>query len=229
MDLKKRIKIAFVLNLLIFVVMFFGAICSIFDFNFMTTGTHRFSPDFSRFKYFTLDSNILAGIISLIMAINQGAFLRGKKSDISKNAYVLKLMGGTGIALTMLVTVFYLAPRSEFGFFHLFENSNFFLHFLIPVIYLISFLVFERTDKIELRHTFVGIIPMIVYAIFYSLNVLLHLENGRPNVNYDIYGFLEGRVSLILIVLPFMILLTYFISFVLWKVNKLKNKTSNSK
>ena len=64
MDLKKRIKIAFVLNLLIFVVMFFGAICSIFDFNFMTTGTHRFSPDFSRFKYFTLDSNILAGIIS---------------------------------------------------------------------------------------------------------------------------------------------------------------------
>ena len=52
MDLKKRIKIAFVLNLLIFVVMFFGAICSIFDFNFMTTGTHRFSPDFSRFKYF---------------------------------------------------------------------------------------------------------------------------------------------------------------------------------
>lgn len=229
MDLKKRIKIAFVLNLLIFVVMFFGAICCIFDFNFMTTGTHRFSPDFSRFKYFTLDSNILAGIISLIMAINQGAFLRGKKSDISKNAYVLKLMGGTGIALTMLVTVFYLAPRSEFGFFHLFENSNFFLHFLIPVIYLISFLVFERTDKIELKHTFVGIIPMIIYAIFYSLNVLLHLENGRPSVNYDIYGFLEGRVSLILIVLPFMILLTYFISFVLWKINKLKNKTGNSK
>lgn len=229
MDLKKRIKIAFVLNLLIFVVMFFGAICSIFDFNFMTTRTHRFSPDFSRFKYFTLDSNILAGIISLIMAINQGAFLRGKKSDISKNAYVLKLMGGTGIALTMLVTVFYLAPRSEFGFFHLFENSNFFLHFLIPVIYLISFLVFERTDKIELKHTFVGIIPMIIYAIFYSLNVLLHLENGRPSVNYDIYGFLEGRVSLIVILLPFMILLTYFISFVLWKVNKLKNKTGNSK
>ena len=73
------------------------------------------------------------------------------------------------------------------------------------------------------------VIPMIIYAIFYSLNVLLHLENGRPSVNYDIYGFLEGRVSLILIVLPFMILLTYFISFVLWKVNKLKNKTGNSK
>ena len=120
----------------------------------------------------------------------------------------------------MLVTFFYLAPKSYFGYFHLFKNSNFFFHFFIPTLYLISFLIFERNDEISFKFTFISLIPTFVYVIFYTLNVLLHLENGKTTYDYDLYGFLDGGIGFAFFVLPFMLIFAYGISFVLWKINK---------
>ena len=218
--MKKNIYVSFALNLAIFLLMIFAISCELFDFHFMTDGTFLEKPDFSTFKYFTTDSNIFAGIVSGIFAIFELLVICKKKANLPKALFPLKLAGTIGVTLTMLVTVFYLAPKSDFGYFHLFKNANFFLHFFIPTLYLISFLIFERNDEISFKFTFISLIPTFVYVIFYTLNVLLHLENGKTTYDYDLYGFLDGGIGFAFFVLPFMLIFTYGISFVLWKINK---------
>ena len=79
---------------------------------------------------------------------------------------------------------------------------------------------FERNDEISFKFTFISLIPTFVYVIFYTLNVLLHLENGKTTYDYDLYGFLDGGIGFAFFVLPFMLIFAYGISFVLWKINK---------
>ncbi len=208
------------MNVTIFLLFIFAIICELFDFHFMTDGSSLKKPDFSTFKYFTTDSNIFAGIISGIFCIYELLVICKKRENLPKALYQLKLAGTIGVTLTMLVTVFYLAPKSEFGYFYLFKNANFFLHFFIPTLYLISFLIFERTNEIKFKFTFISLIPTFIYVIFYTLNVILHLENGKSTAEYDLYGFIEGGIGFAFIVLPCILILSYGISFILWKINK---------
>ena len=61
---------------------------------------------------------------------------------------------------------------------------------------------------------------MILYSIFYTINVLIHLEAGKPTTIYDWYGFVQGGIGTIAIVLPVMLISTYAISYLLWYFNK---------
>ena len=81
-------------------------------------------------------------------------------------------------------------------------------------------MIFERNDEISFKFTFISLIPTFVYVIFYTLNVLLHLENGKTTYDYDLYGFLDGGIGFAFFVLPFMLIFAYGRSFVLWKINK---------
>ena len=87
----------------------------------------------------------------------------------------------------------------------MFKNSNLFYHLIIPLLSIITFTIFESTDKIKFKDTFVGIITMFIYSIFYLVNVLIHVENG---------------LQAAFVVIPIMYLITYFISCGLWFLNK---------
>ncbi len=173
-------------------------------------------------KYFTIDSNILMGLFSLIAAVEELNVLKGKKEDISKITYVLKFVGVVGVTLTMLVTIFFLTPTgaAKYGLFGYFKNSNLFLHLINPVISLVCFLCFERTDKIKFPYTFAGLIPMAIYSVYYGIVSVLHMENGIIVDGYDWYGFLKMGVKSIVIVVPIFFLITYFVGFVIWKLNR---------
>ena len=206
---------AFHSNILIFVL-------EIFALGWMMSGfsTGVFSSSrWTALRYFTVDSNILMGIIALITAISEWKVMKGKKEDISSGSYILKLVGTTGVTLTMLVTVFFLAPKME-DFFSLFYYSNLFLHLINPVLSILTFICFENTEKISFRHTFLGIIPMLIYAVYYIEESLIHSRDGVILKGYDWYGFFYDGARSVIIVLPVLILVTYVISLVLWKGNK---------
>ena len=63
------------------------------------------------FKFYTVDSNILIGIISLWLIIYECLLLRKKINKIPERVYILKLLGTAGIMLTFLVTLVFLTPR----------------------------------------------------------------------------------------------------------------------
>lgn len=219
--MKKNIIISLILNSIIFVLVFFSAFCALFDYNFMTVGgTITFTPNFSTFKYFTTDSNIFLGIISAIMIGFEISALSKKTYELPKAIYVLKLAATTGVTLTMLTTLVYLAPRDPLGYFNKFVDSNFFFHLIVPLIALVSFICFEKTNKMPKKTAIIAILPMIAYTIYYAINAFSHIENGVVSNEYDLYGFIDAGVLFSIIIIPLMILITYLISVVLWFVNK---------
>lgn len=173
-------------------------------------------------RYFTVDSNILMGMIALLAAVDERKIIKGEKQDLSALIYTLKLAGTVGVTLTMLITIFFLAPKSAAttGYFSLFYNSNLFLHLVNPLFSIVSFLLFEKTDRIPFRDTFAGVIPMILYAVYYVEEALRHSKDGAIAAGYDWYGFFFDGVRSVVTVLPVMVLLTYVISLVLWKWNR---------
>jgi len=216
-----RIKAAFWLNIIIFVLEFLATLMMMTGFSFSTEEGRALSDmSFKALKFYTVDSNILMGITSLFLAIDLYKVIKGKKNDVSKALYVLALEGTVGVTLTMIITVFYLAPM--LGIIASFKDSNFFFHLLNPLLSIVTFVFFLKTKKINFAHTFTGIISMILYSIYYAIQALLTMENGVIQKSHDWYGFFFIGINSVFVVMPIFILLTYSISFVLWLLNRRK-------
>lgn len=176
------------------------------------------------FIFFTVDSNVLMGIVALISLIEEIKVYKGLKEEVSKVSLILYLVGSVGVTLTMLVTVFYLTPivAPDKGVFALFKNANLFFHLINPILSIVVLVLFKRNKRIDFVHTFTGVIPMVLYGIFYLVNGIVHMENGVVPKQYDWYLFYAYGFKSIFIVFPVMLSFTYLISFVLWKINRIK-------
>ena len=167
MNIRKKISVC--LNLFIILTVIFSTVSLFMGFHFMGQ-SGLFEPlGLKSFKYFTVDSNILAALVSIIYLIyilNPA----NKSHKLSILMYVLKLAATTGVTLTMLVTVFFLAPGAE-HYYDLFLNTNFFMHLLTPLLCIITFVFFEPVEKNSFLLSFTGIIPMLLYALYYIPNI----------------------------------------------------------
>lgn len=215
----QKTKIAFALNIVLFV-------CVVFSTCWMLVGGNVSDAlsvsGVAMLRYFTVDSNILLGVVTLVAAIGQWGVLKGKKAEISTLTYALILMGTASVTLTMLVTVFFLTPTMApiFGLFGLFTNSNFFMHLFNPVLAIVAFVGFEKTKKLQFKHVFAGIVPMLIYAVYYVAVSVVHSTGGFVDKGYDWYGFFVFGLMSGFIVVPLVVLITFGISFALWKLNK---------
>lgn len=212
-------KLSLILNIIIVILTIFASFL-------MFTGikiTHGAEPilettKIGMFKFFTVDSNIFMGIIALIYAIKEIT-----NKEITKTMYKLKLMATTAVSLTFIIVFTYLGPISKDGIISLLQNSNIFFHLVIPVLSIITFTLFERTNKLKLKDSLYGIIPTIIYAVLYLINILIHMENGKVSPVYDWYWFVQNGVKTAIIVAPMIIIISYIISLILWKLNRKEN------
>ena len=215
-----KIKIALILNYLIVIFVLIASIIMFFDFKFMYGPTTKLdTSSFSMFKVFTVDSNILMGISSVLLIIKERKLLDNKITVIPMKYNVLKLVGTVAVSLTFLVVIGYLAPISQDGIMSLLQNSNLFFHLIIPILSIITFCFFENT-YINFKYVFYGLLPTILYGIFYLTNVLTHIENGTISPKYDWYYFLQGGLHMIYFVVPIILFLTLVISVLLWIINR---------
>lgn len=210
--MNKQTKTAFILNLLIIIFTLFATISVVIGFKFMQNITVLSEKNFKSFRYFTVLSNILAAIVAFIYILN--------KEKLPAWLYILKLAATTSVTFTMIVTVCYLAPTSKNGYFSLFMNSNLIMHLITPLLCIISFIFFESSEKLPFKFSFAGVIPMVLYAAFYTPNVLLHLNNGKVDPAYDWYGFLAFGLNTIWIVLPLLAFIAWLLSLGLWVMNR---------
>ena len=209
-------KLSLILNIIIVILTIFASFL-------MFTGikiTHGAEPilettKIGMFKFFTVDSNIFMGIIALIYAIKEIT-----NKEITKTMYKLKLMATTAVSLTFIIVFTYLGPISKDGIISLLQNSNIFFHLVIPVLSIITFTLFEKTNKLKFKDTLYGIIPTIIYATLYLINIIIHMENGKVSPVYDWYWFVQNGVKTAIIVAPMIILISYIISLILWKLNR---------
>ena len=223
-----KLKISMLLNLIIVILTVIGTYCMLNGIEFMGHEDSLSATKIEMFRFYTVDSNVLMGIVSLLFLTSEIQILRCKKEKVSRLLYILKLIGTVGTSLTFLTVVLYLGPISKNGMLSMFLNANLFFHLITPVLSIITFVFFENTDSLKFKDTFIGASTMVVYAIFYVINVLLHVENGKVSTAYDWYWFVQNGVWTMVIVLPFMLLFTYLISFVLWKINNIFLKREQS-
>ena len=218
--MKTREKICIIMNFLIFAFTLFATISVIIGFKFMGQFEVLSERNFGAFKYFTTDSNIFAGLISLAYVIYKFTPNGKKQATLPRAFYILKLAATTGVTLTMMVTVFFLAPTSNGNFIRYFMNSNFFMHLITPLLCIISFIFFEASEPGKLTITIPGILPMLLYSFYYTPNILIHLDNGKVNPDYDWYNFLAGGLNTIWFVIPLLYVVTWIFALGLWAANK---------
>lgn len=227
MERERDIRISLIINVIITFFTIVASIIMFTGFKFM----NGYDPvleatKYSMFRFFTVDSNLLIGITSLIFAIQEIQLLKGKISEIPIKTYILKLMATTSVGLTFFVVFAYLGPISKGGILAMLMNSNLFFHLIIPVLSILNFAIFEKTNKLKFRYTLCGIIPTALYGIYYLANIFIHMENGKVSPIYDWYWFVQNGVWTAIIVVPMLFTITYIISLILWKINKrsLKNE-----
>lgn len=179
-------------------------------------------PNLESLKYYTVDSNILMGLAALAAAAAQRRVIRGKAAEAPLSVQLLKLAGTVSVTLTMLVTIFFLGPTlgRTYGFFSLFSGCSFFLHLANPLAAVFIFLRWERSRGIPFRLTPAGILPTVLYAVYYIILTLRHTENGKAAEGYDWYGFFMFGAGAWGIVVSVILLIAFGITLALWKLNQ---------
>lgn len=164
--------------------------------------------DPSYFRYFTNLSNLYMGIVSFAITIY---LIKNFKKDfyLPKWLRIVELSGVTSLMLTFFTVLLFLAPTHAMNgnnYFDMYLNDMFFFHFFNPLVAFFIFLVLLKGDKLNYKEALFGMIPMVLYAIFYTIFVLTGGD--------DFYGFtFGGKFYLLPIVIPVMLLVTYLISF----------------
>lgn len=211
--------ISFLLNCAIVLMAAFSFIAMFIGWDFMGKKGQLEAPGVEMFKYFTIDSNVLMGVCSLIVLCAQIPVLLGKATALAPLFYGIKLMGTSAVMLTLLVTVGFLTPKSHHPE-KLYYNSNFFFHLVIPITAAISFMCTEHADTLPATAALVGIVPTAVYEIYYIWNVMTHLKDGEVDRDYDFYNFLGGNKNLAAIAAIIILVISFGISLLLWWGNR---------
>lgn len=212
------ITISLILNILVFVLVSAGTIMMFTGFTFSKDDSKLSAANINALKFFTVESNILAGIAAFTLAIFQILLITKKIDNIPLYIIDIKYFSTVAVALTFFITAFFLAPTASEGFLALYKDNNLLFHFLVPVLCMTGFILVDgNLSFIHKKFLFslTGILPVLLYAIYYTLNVLIHKNKGEDYKEYDWYGFLRKGFSTIYIVLPLILFVSYILNIAL--------------
>ncbi|MBR1759095.1 MAG: hypothetical protein IJ744_10290 [Lachnospiraceae bacterium] len=161
------------------------------------------SRGFVSLKYFTVLSNLLAGIASLVYV---AALLRGK---VGRFVYLLKYAGVTSVGLTFIVVMAFLGPTM--GYRLMFVGSSLYMHLIVPLLAAGEFIFLDHEHEVRMRDTLCAVIPMVLYGIFYVGNILIN-GVGEGFTSNDWYGFTMFGVDKIWLVYLIVTLVTWGIA-----------------
>ena len=161
------------------------------------------------FRFFTVDSNLLAALSSLLLLIVQIKSLRGGKAP-AKALLVLKHVGTTAVGVTFFTVFCFLGLL--YGYASMVAGVNLFMHLITPLLAMLSFVLLESEPPLRFRCTLLGVLPTLLYgAVYMALVVVVKRW-------YDFYGFnIGGRWPLSSIL---MLLGTWLISLALWALRR---------
>ena len=178
--LSMKTKTAILLNLVLIVLVLYSWLTMASG---NDTGTMLTDVRLRSLRYFTLDSNLLAAASSIVAVY----FLLFRKGTMPVWASSLKLAGTVSVSVTLLTVMVYLGPR--FGYRAMLAGVNLHLHLTVPVLAILIFCVLEGSRTLPFGHTFLAVIPVLIYAAFYLGNILINGVGSGPTTN-DWYGLL---------------------------------------
>ena len=220
---RKRLIVSLIFNAVSVAFVAFAMIASFAHFYFMVPQPRLTTKHL--LLTFTGESNFVYGIAALLLVVCEVLVLSGKIKEIPKWAKAIKLFCLSYLTITFVVTAFYLCPNLGSEWWKLYTNSNLFLHFLNPVIAVISYFAVDRFGPFGWKVCLFSLIGMVAYETFYAIDAFTHANpNGSIPREYDIYGFARGGpVVFILLIFGFMAVV-YGLTFGYDCLSRLKRK-----
>lgn len=186
MDKTKKIfnVISLILNLLIFA--FTAYAVSTF---YTGTGSGNMTVQGTQsFRFFTVDSNILAAVMSAVMLVYNIKRIKNINAEIPQAVRLIKFMSTVAVTLTMITACFFLS--TVYSLETMISGSCFFLHLITPLLAIFACTVFEADRKMSFKQMLSGLVPTIVYGTVYVIMVLIL---GKANGGWeDFYSFNSG-------------------------------------
>ncbi len=161
-------------------------------------------------KYFTVQSNLLAGAAAIVW------ILQNRKGTISRGAEIFKYVAATAVFLTFMTVMVFLGPL--YGYPMMFVGANLFFHLVVPVMCILEVIFMTDTDFTP-KDNLIAVIPMVLYGIFYLGNNRVNGIGEWPDTN-DWYSFLAWGWGIGILVFVVMMLATWLLGLFLRKMQK---------
>lgn len=215
----KKQDMALIFNILMFILTVIGCVLCFGEINFVQT--KQIEHGIKLLKFFTVQSNVLAGISAIIYVI---FLLRENKTNkkIPMWVHIARFIATIDLVITFLVVALFLGFITDEGYLSMYVNANFLFHLIIPILSFVSFSFFENAPKFNIKHVFIGLIHLFAYAIFYLIVVVTHMQNGKVSLQYDWYAFAQAGLLIAFVCAVVVLSLGYLVSWLLYRLNKQK-------
>ncbi len=171
----------------------------------ITFGKNIFIDHTIAVEYYTNDSNIIALISSLLFIM----FYKNEKEFVRD----IRFVATSALTVTFLVVIFILTPMYDYNYkLLMFTDSFLMLHTIVPILSIISYILFENRSKKD----YLCLVFTIIYAIILVLLNILNIVDGP-------YPFLKVNAQDILVTLLWGVVIiggSYVIGIVLNFLNK---------
>lgn len=157
------------------------------------------------FRMFTVLSNIFMALSAALCIPFAVDGIRNRDFHMPRWIVNLSFISVTGVALTFLFSLCLLAPKMGFVRIMVAEG-NLFLHTIVPLASIISFIFINDYHTVKLSATLASIIPVSLYAVMYLVfAILIGEENGGWRDHYHLEGLMPW---------PLMALIVFAVTFV---------------
>ena len=167
LSIDKYLSIIFNLSIFLFSIIGFFLSC-------LYARRDGYSHWLTRLLYFTQQSNLWIGITSLVFAI---MLIKGNTSIKNlKIISIFKYMFTVSITVTCVVFCFFLAPFADFN---VWTFASVLTHILVPFLSVIDFFTNKSIVKIDKKHVWYALFPVLIYFVFASILCILRVDFGR--------------------------------------------------
>ncbi len=172
----------------------------------------------SMFRYYTVDANFFTAAACIVCAPLEIKAYKNEQYGLPGWAVLFKFTGIVCLTLTFLVVVLFLMPM--FGIEKMTEGSNVFMHFVIPVWCILTFVLSGQGKLVKKAFIPISLLPTFLYGIAYLIPILgSDLNTVVPSKHADWYGFAQVGPALIAPVFLLLIAVTYAIARAVWKMS----------
>ncbi len=172
---KARKTFSYILKIIVIVSAVVGIIMS------AAAGKAYFMGGSTVFMYFTVQSNILVALLSLI-----GGILMIRRQKVSNIWFIIRFVGAVAITLTGTVFCFILAPTLKQAAWNV---QNTLTHVVVPVCFVVDFFVTGVLSDIKKRSVIFVTIPPLLYVVYAGIGFAMNWRFS-PTTNYP-YFFLN--------------------------------------
>ena len=215
-------KKSFVTNCIITVFVFIGAWLTFFVHD---DSSMLITDGIENLKYYTVLSNILAGIVAFISVI-QHVQRKSKKQSVRHFLAYARLVTATAVTVTFLTIGLFLGPL--YGYSKMYRNANFFFHLVVPLLVVIDLLFFEDDREYPFGATMAAAAVTFAYGVFYLVNIFINGIGEWPDSN-DWYGFLNWGFGVGMIIFACITLFSWLISLLLRVATKKTHRQKEGK